>query len=76
MEHEKYSKEVILLKKQIKSYETLTTMYKNNDSIKSKQIESLHSEVKSKDVRLEKLKKSQYISWGAVLSLVTLWLLK
>lgn len=51
-------------------------MYKNNDSIKSKQIESLHSEVKSKDVRLEKLKKSQYISWGAVLSLVTLWLLK
>lgn len=70
LEHEKWSKQIPLYKKQIESYKYLDSIYNKHDSIQIQHINYLNTTIENNSKKIKALKVTKNISFGVIIALI------
>ena len=70
LEHEKWSKQIPLYKKQIESYKYLDSIYNKHDSIQIQHINYLNTIIDNDTNKIHKLKTTKNIGIGVIIALI------
>ena len=70
LEHEKWSKQIPLLKQQISNYKKLDSLANRHDSIQTQQLIDLNSTIDLQERKIHKLKKTRSFGIGVIVALI------
>ena len=70
LEHEKWSKQIPLLKQQIRNYQKLDSLASKHDSLQVQQLVDLNNTIDLQERKIKKLKRTKSFGIGVIVALV------
>ena len=70
LEHEKWSKQIPLLKQQIQNYQKLDSLAYKHDSLQTQQLIDLNNTIDLQEKKINKLKKTKSFGIGVIIALI------
>ena len=70
LEHEKWSKQIPLLKQQIRNYQKLDSLASKHDSLQVQQLVDLNNTIDLQERKIKKLKRTKSFGMGVIVALV------